>query len=191
MFEHTDVIKSRISMIDICKTYGFNIQRGNFICCPFHNEKTPSLKLYDGNRGFYCFGCGEHGSVIDFVMRYFGLDFQSAIIKLNDDFRLGLPIGKKIDRRTQLEMNKVAFERKRKIESEKKRREQIESDYWKAFDEWKRLDDNRRNYATKSPTEPLHPLFVEALKNIDGAEYNLSCAEIARYEYEKRNSHDS
>ena len=86
MFEHTDVIKSRISMIDICKTYGFNIQRGNFICCPFHNEKTPSLKLYDGNRGFYCFGCGEHGSVIDFVMRYFGLDFQSAISKLKDDF---------------------------------------------------------------------------------------------------------
>ena len=120
-------------------------------------------------------------------MRYFNLDFQKAISKLNDDFRLGLPIGKKIDRRTQIEMNKAAFERKRKIESEKKRREQIENDYWAAFDEWKRLDDNRRNYAPKSPTEPLHPLFVEALKNIAGAEYNLSCAEIARYEYEKRN----
>ena len=191
MFEHTDVIKSQISMIDICKTYGFNIQRGNFICCPFHNEKTPSLKLYDGNRGFYCFGCGEHGSVIDFVMRYFGLDFQSAIIKLNDDFRLGLPIGKKIDRRTQLEMNKAAFERKRKIEAEKKHREQIENACWTAFDEWKRLDDNKRNYAPKTPTEPLHPLFVEALKNIASAEYNLSCAEIARYEYEKRDSRDS
>ena len=191
MFEHTDVIKSRINMIDICKTYGFNIQRGNFICCPFHNEKTPSLKLYDGNRGFYCFGCGEHGSVIDFVMRYFGLDFQSAIIKLNADFRLGSPLGKKIDGRTQLEMNKAACERKRKIEAEKKRREQIEDDYWTAFDEWKRLDDNKRNYAPKTPSEPLHPLFVEALKNIDGAEYNLSCAEIARYEYEKRDSRNS
>ena len=191
MFEYTDDIKNRINMIDICKTYGFNIQRGNFICCPFHNEKTPSLKLYDGNRGFYCFGCGEHGSVIDFVMRYFNLDFPKAISKLNDDFRLGLPIGKKIDRRTQLEMNKSAFERKRKIESEKKRREKIENDYWTAFDEWKRLDDNRRNYAPKTPTEPLHPLFVEALKNIDGAEYRLECAEIERYEYEKRNSHDS
>ena len=188
MFECTDIIKSQINMIDICRTYGFNIQRGNFICCPFHNEKTPSLKLYDGNRGFYCFGCGEHGSVIDFVMRYFGLDFQSAISKLNDDFRLGLPIGKKIDRRTQLEMNKAAFERKRKIEAEKKRREQIENDYWAAFDEWKRLDDNKRNYAPKTPTEPLHPLFVEALKNIASAEYKLSCAEIARYEHEKRDS---
>ena len=191
MFEYTDDIKNRINMIDICKTYGFNIQRGNFICCPFHNEKTPSLKLYDGNRGFYCFGCGEHGSIIDFVMRYFKLDFPKAISKLNDDFNLGLPIGKKIDRRTQLEMNKAAFERKRKIEAEKKRREQIENDYWTAFDEWKRLDDNKRNYAPKTQSDPFHPLFVEALKNISCAEYNLSCAEIARYEYEKRNSHDS
>lgn len=178
-------------MIDVCKTYGFNIQRGNFICCPFHNEKTPSLKLYDGNRGFYCFGCGEHGSVIDFVMRYFGLDFQSAISKLNDDFCLGLPIGQRIDRRKQIEMGRIAFERKRKAEQQQKEQQQIEDAYWAAFDEWKRLDDNRRNYAPKMSTEPLHPLFVEALKNIASAEYNLSCAEIARYEYEKRDSRNT
>ena len=191
MFEHADIIKSRINMIDICKTYGFNIHRGNFICCPFHNEKTPSLKLYDGNRGFYCFGCGEHGSVIDFVMRYFGLDFQSAISKLNDDFCLGLPIGQKIDRRKKLEMERLAFQRRQKAKQEEAERQQIEDDYWSAFDEWKRLDDNKRNYAPKTPSEPLHPLFVEALQNIAGAEYNLSCAEIARYEYENRNSRNS
>ena len=190
MFEYTDVIKSRINMIDVCKTYGFNIQRGNFICCPFHNEKTPSLKLYDGNRGFYCFGCGEHGSIIDFVMRYFNLDFQSAISKLNDDFCLGLPIGQKIDRRKQIEMGRIAFERKRKAEQQQKEQQQIEDDYWAAFEEWKRLDDNKRNYAPKTPTEPLHPLFVEALKNIAGAEYNLSCAEIARYTHEQRTGHN-
>ena len=116
-------------MIDICKTYGFNIQRGNFICCPFHNEKTPSLKLYDGNRGFYCFGCGEHGSVIDFVMRYFNLDFMKAISKLNDDFILGLPIGQSIDRRKQLEMERLAFQRKQKSKQEEAERQQLEDAY--------------------------------------------------------------
>lgn len=191
MFEHTDVIKSRISMIDICKTYGFNIQRGNFICCPFHNEKTPSLKLYDGNRGFYCFGCGEHGSVIDFVMRYFGLDFKSAISKLNDDFCLGLPIGQRIDHRKQLEMERLAFQRRQKAKQEEAERQQIEDAYWAAFDEWKRLDTNKIRYAPETPIEPLHPLFVEALKNISGAEYRLECAEIERYEHERRNSRDS
>ena len=187
MFECTDIIKSQINMIDICRTYGFNIQRGNFICCPFHNEKTPSLKLYDGNRGFYCFGCGEHGSVIDFVMRYFNLDFPKAISKLNDDFCLGLPIGQRIDRRKQLEMERLAFQRRQKAKQGEAERQQIVDAYWAAFDEWKRLDDNKRNYAPKTPTEPLHPLFVEALKNIASAEYKLSCAEIARYEYENRN----
>ena len=88
-------------------------------------------------------------------------------------------------------MNKSAFERKLKIEAEKKRREQIENACWAAFDEWKRLDDNKRNYAPKTQSDPFHPLFVEAIKNIAGAEYNLSCAEIARYEYEKRDSSNS
>ena len=171
--------------------YGFELDRAGFCKCPLHSEKSGSFKAYPGDRGFSCFGCGAHGSVIDFVMLYFGLSFKDALVKINEDFSLGLPIGEKLDRRKQLEINKASFERKRKIEAEKKRREQIENDYWTAFDEWKRLDDNRRNYAPKSPTEPLHPLFVEALKNIAGAEYKLSCAEIARYEYEKRDSHDS
>ena len=191
IMDYAREIKSRLTMPEMMLHYGFELDRAGFCKCPLHSEKSGSFKAYPGDRGFSCFGCGAHGSVIDFVMLYFGLSFKDALVKINEDFSIGLPIGEKLDRRKQLEMNKSAFERKRKIEAEKKRREQIENDYWAAFDEWKRLDDNRRNYAPKSPTEPLHPLFVEALKNIDGAEYNLSCAEIARYEYEKRNSHDS
>ena len=181
-------IKSRLKMPEVLRYYGFDIKRGR-IPCPIHNGSDRNCGVKD--EYIHCFVCGATVDVVGFEMRYFNLDFPKAISKLNDDFRLGLPIGKKIDRRTQLEMNKAAFERKRKIESEKKRREQIENAYWTAFDEWKRLDDNKRNYAPKTPLEPLHPLFVEALKNIDGAEYRLECAEIARYEYEKRNSHDS
>ena len=191
IMDYAREIKSRLTMPEMMSHYGFELDRSGFCKCPLHSEKSGSFKAYPGDRGFSCFGCGAHGSVIDFVMLYFGLSFKDALVKINEDFSLGLPIGEKLDRRKQLEMNKSAFERKRKIEAEKKRREQIESDYWSAFDEWKRLDDNKRNYAPKTPTEPLHPLFVEALKNIAGAEYNLSCAEIERYEYEKRNSHDS
>ena len=189
IMNYANEIKSILTMPQVLDYYGIERNRANRIRCVLHNGQNFNCGIKD--HYIHCFVCGQSADVIKFVQVYFDLDFQSAIIKLNDDFRLGLPIGKKIDRRTQLEMNKAAFERKRKIEAEKKRREQIESACWAAFDEWKRLDDNKRNYAPKTPTEPLHPLFVEALKNIDGAEYNLSCAEIARYEYEKRNSHDS
>ena len=189
--DYASEIKSMVSMPDMMRHYGFELDRSGFCKCPLHSEKSGSFKAYPGNRGFSCFGCGAHGSVIDFVMLYFGLSFKNAIAKINVDFSLGLPIGEKLDRRTQLEMNRQAFMRKRAVEAEKSERERLENAYWSAFEEWKRLDDNKRNYAPKTPTEPLHPLFVEALKNIASAEYNLSCAEIARYEYEKRDSRNS
>ena len=189
IMNYANEIKSILTMPQVLDYYGIERNRANRIRCVLHNGQNFNCGIKD--HYIHCFVCGQSADVIKFVQVYFDLDFQSAIIKLNDDFRLGLPIGKKIDRRTQLEINKAAFERKRKAEQQKKERQKIEDDYWAAFDEWKRLDDNKRNYAPKTPTEPLHPLFVEALKNIAGAEYNLSCAEIARYEYEKRNSHDS
>ena len=186
-----DAIQHRVSMLEMLKYYGIETNSSNFCKCPFHQEKSASFKAYDGDRGYYCYGCHTSGSVIDFVMQYFSIPFVDAIKKINEDFSLGLPIGEKLDRRKQLEMQKQAFLRKREMNARKAKQEELEKAYWAAFDEWKRLDDNKRNYAPKTPTEPLHPLFVEALKNIASAEYNLSCAEIARYEYEKRDSHDS
>lgn len=184
-------IRSRLDTQEVFEYYGLRPNRSGFVCCFSHNERTPSLKVYKGNGGYYCFGCGAHGSVIDFVMQYFSISFLDAIKKLNEDFSLGLPIGKKIDRRKQLEMQRQAFMRKREMNERKAKQEELDKAYWDAFEEWKRLDNNIRNYAPASPSDPLHPLYVEALKNISCAEYNLSCAEIARYEYENRDCRNS
>ena len=184
-----DEIKSRLTMPQVLDYYGIERNRANRIRCVLHNGQDFNCGVKD--RYIHCFVCGQSADVIKFVQVYFGLDFHSAISKLNDDFRLGLPIGQKIDRRKQLEMNRQAFMRNRETNAKKAEQEKLEKDYWEAFEEWKRLYDNKRNYAPKTPEEPLHPLFVEAMKNIATAEYKLSCAEIARYEYEKRNSRDS
>ena len=186
---YANEIKSRLTMPQILEYYGFTINRAKRIPCPLHNGTDANCGVKE--HYIHCFVCGESADAIKFVMRYFGLDFNSAIVKLNEDFSIGLPIGQKIDRRKQLEMNRQAFIRNRETNARKAEQERLEKDYWKAFDEWKRLDDNKRNYAPKTPTEPLHPIFVEALQNISGAEYRLECAEIARYEYEKRDSRDS
>ena len=178
-------------MPEMMEQYGFRMDKAGFCKCPFHSERSASFKAYPGTRGYYCFGCGAHGSVIDFVMLYFGLSFKDALSKINVDFSLGLPIGEKLDRRKQIEMNRQAFMRKREVAAEKDEQERLENAYWTAFDEWKRLDTNKIRYAPETQTDPLHPLFVEALKNISGAEYRLECAEIERYEHERRNSRDS
>ena len=92
---YAEEIKRRVSMIDVCNTYGFRINRGGYINCPFHSERTASMKIYDGEGGYYCFGCHSGGSVIDFVVKYFDLSPSDAAKKLNEDFHLCLPIGKK------------------------------------------------------------------------------------------------
>lgn len=86
----SDSIKALLTMDQVARHYGFTPSRAGYICCPFHKEKTPSLKLYRGSGGFHCFGCGAHGSVIDFVMKLFDITFQQAIIRISSDFGLGL-----------------------------------------------------------------------------------------------------
>lgn len=185
--DYAEKIKSIVSMPEMMEQYGFRLDKAGFCKCPFHSERSASFKVYPGQRGYYCFGCGAHGSVIDFVMLYFGLSFKDALAKINEDFSLGLPIGEKLDRRKLLEMNRQAFMRKRELEAEKAELERLENAYWTAFRDWKRMDANKRNFAPKTPSEPLQPLFVEALKNISVAEYRLECAEMERYEHERRN----
>ena len=81
-----DEIKQSVSMIEMLQHYGIETNRSNFCRCPFHQEKSASFKAYPGSRGFYCYGCNESGSVIDFVMKFFGLSFGDAIKKINEDF---------------------------------------------------------------------------------------------------------
>ena len=86
MFDIFKEVKTRLDIRDVLEYYGVSINTKNFALCPFHGEKTPSLKLYDGS--FYCFGCGESGTVIDFAVKYFGLTNLEAAKKLIADFGL-------------------------------------------------------------------------------------------------------
>jgi len=58
-------------------------------CCPFHNEKTPSFYVYDN--GYHCFGCGQHGDAISFVMQTQGLGFMEAVEQLAGEAGLDVP----------------------------------------------------------------------------------------------------
>lgn len=171
-------IKSRVPMPDMARFYGLQPDRAGFICCPFHGEKTPSMKLYEEARGFYCFGCHASGDVIDFVMRLFGLDFRGAVSKINTDFNLCLPI----DRPVTLRERRAADGHYRARVAEKRRREALEADYDKKLSYWIHLDKNRRDYAPTSMTDEFNPLYVEAVKNIDRAAYALDQAEMRLYE---------
>ena len=77
-------------MRTVAEGYGFKVSASGSICCPFHADKSPSCKVYDGDRGWWCFVCNEGGDVIDFVAKYFEISAEDAVKKINADFSLGL-----------------------------------------------------------------------------------------------------
>ena len=189
--DYANEIKSMVSMPELMERYGFSLNRSGFCKCPFHSEKSASFKAYPGTRGFYCFGCGAHGSVIDFVMLYFGLSFKDALAKINEDFSIGLPIGERISLRQRREMEHRQRERQEERNLEQSELERLEGEYWAAFDVWKKYDTNKREYAQKSPSEDFHPLYIEAIKNIDYASYLLDTAEMRLRDYADKRHNNS
>ena len=83
-------IKNALDMVEVVCFYYGQPNRSGFVKCPFHNEKTPSCKIY--RQRFQCFGCGASGDVIDFVARLLNLSPMDAAKRLNADFRLGLDL---------------------------------------------------------------------------------------------------
>lgn len=180
-----DEIKTRVSMRDACDAYGLTVNRMGFACCPFHGEKTPSMKIYDGDRGFYCFGCGAHGDVIDFVAKYYGIDFLSAAKKINDDLSLGLVIGRKLSDEERAEAEKKILARKIDAELKEAEKKRLYDAYYDSLEKWINLDKIKRQ---NRPTEPnnIDPLYAYACNNIETARYNVECAEIDLYNFEKK-----
>lgn len=163
-----DDIKRILTAQHVAEFYGFHVGRAGFIPCPFHSgDHTASLKLYDGEGGFHCFGCGAHGSVIDFVMRLFDLNFRQAVLRINADFHLGLTTSKpdRAARSTALEARRE--EQRKKDQAEKNFRYMAsELHYWK--DVLEVFPPVR-----KGDTAYYHPLYVEAVKRLPYIEYWL------------------
>lgn len=181
LFENkAQIVKDSISMNQVLSQYGYKPNRANFICCPFHKEKTPSMKIYKS--GFHCFGCGENGDVITFVQKLFNISFVDALKKIDIDFGLEMYGDKSFE-----ELRKAHYltrQHQAKIDREKADRDKADAEYWELFDEWKRLDENKGKYRPKSFEEEWHPLFVEALKNLKHQEYLLDMADTRRRNYE-------
>ena len=175
---YIDEIKNSISMLDVVNKYGIEVFNKNFVLCPFHNEKTPSMKIYDDTKGFYCFGCGASGDIFTFTQRYFNINFKQALSKLNNDFGFNFPVNQKLSARQKMWIDKKTFERKREKKLQELAYSSLINDFLDAHSEIIRLERQKLKYAPKTQDEELNQLFVEALKKIEAAYFNLECAEM-------------
>jgi len=85
-------IRKAVDMRQALERYGVQFNQHGFARCPFHNEKTASFSVK--NDFYHCFGCNDTGDIVTFVMRYFGLTFPQACVKIDSDFMLGI-VGRK------------------------------------------------------------------------------------------------
>ena len=80
-----ETVRTNVKAIDVVLMAGFQPNRSKMICCPFHNDKHPSMKV---DRRYFCFGCGAKGDAVDFEANYYGLSLKEAAEKIISDFGL-------------------------------------------------------------------------------------------------------
>ena len=153
-----ETVKSAVTVKQATEYYGCKVNRGNMICCPFHNDRHPSMKL---NRDyFYCFGCGATGDVIDFVARLFGLSNYGAAKKLAYDF--GIDPDKPP---AAIALPKPERPLLRAYRQEEVRCLRVLCDYLHLLESWK------VQHTPKTPEDVLDDRFVEACQMLDYVEY--------------------
>ena len=188
--DYADRINQSVTMRDVCSMYGLQVNRGGFCRSPFAaSDSTPSMKVYNGNCGWYDFSTNQGGSVIDFVKKFFGLPFLDAVRKLNTDFKLGLPIDTEPDAKAKQEARLAA--QKRRAEQEKRRRtlSALRTAYDNALTRYVRLDrlvDQAHTAAKSGGLAAITDEMAYALGNIDGAWYELCEAQTRLCQFERR-----
>ena len=168
---HTDLagqIKERLTMDEVARHYGFVPNHSGFMRCPFHREKTASMKIYSDDGGWHCFGCGKGGSIIDFVMQLYDINFRQACLRLNMEFGLGLE-----DQKPDQAARSAALERRRQ---EQRRRQELEAEYRELSSEFRyywQVSIHFRPEEKDCETGFIHPLYAEAVKKLPVLEYRL------------------
>lgn len=175
-------IKARVTMADVCRQYGIEVNYAGFARCPFHSEKTASFRIYPGNKGWHCFGaCGEGGSVIDFVMKFFGLNLSDTIRKINDDFSLALPLDYEPSEAERKEASRIAYQRRQELAERKRAHEAVLDRYYNALTAWVDADTTAEENAPEGILEPISDVYASAVKARDMAAYRLDLAACELY----------
>ena len=154
-----EVVKQSVTVREAAELYGIAVGRSGMACCPFHDDRHPSMKV---DARFHCFGCGADGDVIDFTARLYDLSPKEAAEKLAQDFGLSYD-NKAPPRRSYVRQKSEAQVRKEKREHGWR----VLTDYYHLLRKWE------ADYSPKTPDEDPHPRFLEAIQKKDYTAYLL------------------
>ena len=153
-----ETIKAAISVKQAAEHYGLKVNRNGMACCPFHNDRHPSLKLNEDY--FYCFGCGAKGDVIDFVAKLFDLSSYEASQRLAADFGIDTEPGQAVSASYKPKHPHI-----RQFREDEMLCSRVLTEYLHLLEDWK------VRYAPKTPDAALDDRFVETCQMLDYIEY--------------------
>ena len=151
-----EAVKSNVTASDAATMIGLKPNRSKMICCPFHGDKHPSMKI---DKRYYCFGCGARGDAIDFVANYYGIGLKAAAERIADEFGISYDTTPTIADRQH-------------IKAEKNKRQKWEVAKRELFAGLSELHEHLRQLKTKYEPKDKEdsawsPLFVQAVKDFD------------------------
>lgn len=155
-----EVVKENVTARQAAEAYGLKVGRTGMACCPFHSDKSPSMKL---DERYYCFGCGATGDAVDLTAKLFGIGLREAAVKLAEDFGLNYDSRQKPSIRPRIREPTP----EQKYQKEENHCYKVLTDYFHLLREWE------KKYAPKQPDEEWNPLFAEALYKKNYIEYLL------------------
>ena len=155
-----EAVKQSVTVREAAQMYGIEVNRSGMACCPFHDDKNPSMKLNE--EYFYCFGCGATGDVIDFTARLYNLSPKEAAEKLAQDF--GLAYDSQAPPRRRYVRQKTEAQ---KFKEDRDHTFRVLADYYHLLRKWE------TDYSPKTPEENPHPRFMEAIQKKDYVGYLL------------------
>ena len=154
-----EAVKQSVSTREAAAFYGIEVKRNGMACCPFHEDKNPSMKV---DQRFHCFGCGADGDVMDFTAKLFDLSPKEAAEKLAQDF--GLIYDSQAPPRRRYVRQKTEAQ---KFREDRQRCYRVLSDYHHLLKKWE------SDHSPRTPEEEPHPRFVEAIQKKTYVEYLL------------------
>ena len=150
-------VKTHINTQEAARRYGLEINRYGKALCPFHNDRHPSLYVADDH--YYCYGCGEHGDVIDLTARLFDLSLYEAAKKLAYDFGIS--------------QDKPRQDIRRKKNEAQRLKENERLCFLRLAEDQKHLQEWKKQYAPLSPEDTPDSRYLEACHRLDYVEYLL------------------
>ena len=154
-----EAVKQSVTVREAAQMYGIEVNRSGMACCPFHDDKNPSMKV---DVRFHCFGCGADGDVIDFTARLYNLSPKEAAEKLAQDF--GLIYDSQAPPRRRYVRQKTEAQ---KFKEDRDHAFRVLADYYHLLRKWE------TDYSPKTPEENPHPRFMEAIQKKDYTGYLL------------------